>query len=129
MGGDGLYDTGLIQLATPETAEGCLVTFFGGDMEELPAAKEFVKAYKAKYGPLGPFSTYAYDAANIVIEAIKRAGKKDRAAVLAEVKKTKDFHGAIGVTNFDDRGDTLNKMIGIFQASGDRFKYIGPAEP
>ena len=129
MGGDGMYDTTLIKLATPQAAEGTYITFFGADMEQLPTAKEFVLAYKAKYGEIGPFSTYAYDAANIVIEAIKRAGKKDRAAVLAEVKKTKDFHGAIGVTNFDARGDTLNKMIGIFQASGDRFQYIGPAEP
>jgi len=129
MGGDGMFDTTLIKLATPEAAEGTYVTFFGADMEQVPTAKEFVNSYKAKYGEIGPFSTYAYDATNIIIEAIKRAGKKDREAILAEVKKTKDFNGAIGVTNFDSKGDTLNKMIGIFQVSGDKFKYTGPAEP
>lgn len=128
MGGDGLCDNIFVSLATKDAAQGTIATMVGADMNKVPEAANFVNSYEKHFGPVGLYSAYAYDATNIIIDAVKRSGAPDRDKVLREVKGTKDFKGAIGITNFDERGDNLNKFIGIFEVKGDKFEYIGPAE-
>lgn len=127
MGGDGLFDAALITLATPQAAEGAYLTTIGSDIHQMPAATEFVKAYEAKFGPLGAYSAYAYEAANIAIWAIRQAGAKDRAAVLAAMKTLKDRPGLFGLQNFDERGDSLIHDIGIFTVHDGQFKFVKTA--
>jgi branched-chain amino acid transport system substrate-binding protein len=128
MGGDGISDRTFIKLATPELAEGTYFTMVGADITRVPSAKDFVSAFQAKYGEPGAFSAYGYDAAGVIIDAIKRAGKKDRTAVLSEVRNTKDYRGATGTINFDRYGDTTNKFIGVFNVEAGKFNYVGKAE-
>jgi len=73
MGGDGLFDRALIDLAGPQTAEGAYLTTIGSDIYQIPTAKAFVAAYEAVYGPVGAYSAYAYEAANVVLQAIRTA--------------------------------------------------------
>ncbi len=127
MGGDGLRPDDFIALAGP-AAEGAYCTAIGGDVTLMPTAKQFVEAYRSRYGEPGTFSAHAYDATNIIIEAIRRAGRKDRAAILETVRNTQDFQGALGPTSFDSNGDTTNKLIGVFQVVKAAYKYMGPAE-
>ncbi len=124
MGGDGVFDVTLIQLVSPELAEGSYATMLGIDPHELPSAKDFVARYEARYGELGSFSAYGYDAANVLIEAIARAGSKDRAMILREVKKTKDFQGILGILNFDAKGDAVGRSLGIFKIENGKFRFI-----
>lgn len=124
---DGLYVTTFIELAQ-EDAEGVYCTFFGADVNKMDSAKDFIETYKNRFGQMGPYGAYAYDAANIIIEAIRRTGKKDRQAILAEVRNTKDFSGIIGVTNFDEKGDTTLRLIGVFLVNNRVFEYVGPAK-
>ncbi|HXV19008.1 MAG TPA: ABC transporter substrate-binding protein, partial [Candidatus Omnitrophota bacterium] len=124
MGGDGIFDAQLIRLTTPELAEGTYSTMLGVDPHSLPAAKDFVTRYEARYGEIGSFSAYGYDAANVLIEAIRRAGTKDREAVLKEVRNTKDFAGVLGTVNFDEKGDAVGKSVGIFRIEKGKFKFL-----
>lgn len=143
MGGDGLCDNIFISLATKDAAQGTVATMVGADMKKVAEGAElarraggaspegtvgFVQSYEKHFGPVGLYSAYAYDAANIMIDAIRRSGGVDRKKILDEVRDTKDFKGAIGITNFDEKGDNLNKFIGIFEVKSDKFEYIGPAE-
>ena len=127
MGGDGIASAAFVELATPAIAEGTYATMVGGDMRELAGAQEFIAAYEKKYGPVGQWSAYGYDATNIVIEAIRKANSKDRQAILRAMHEVKDFQGVIGTTNFDEKGDSLNQFIGVFKVEGGQWKYIGPA--
>lgn len=129
MSGDGSFDVTLIKLASPQFAEGTTVTMLGVDPKSLPSAKDFVARYQARYGPIGSFSAYAYDATNVLIEAIRRAGVKDREAVLREVRAMKDFHGVLGPVNFDPKGDAIGKSIGIFQVQNGEFKFLEEVKP
>ncbi|MBI3252858.1 MAG: branched-chain amino acid ABC transporter substrate-binding protein [Candidatus Omnitrophica bacterium] len=129
MGGDGIYDVTLIHLASAEIAEGTTATMLGVDPHALPAAKDFVTRYEARYGPIGSFSAYAYDAANVLIEAVRRAGKKDREGVLREVRATKDFPGILGTVNFDARGDAVGKSVGIFKVTNGKFEFLEEVKP
>ena len=129
MGGDGIFDVTLIQLVSPEFAEGTYATMLGVDPHSLDSAKDFVARYEARYGEIGSFSAYAYDAANVLIEAIRRAAKKDRESVLKEVRNTKDFPGILGALNFDEKGDAVGKSIGIFKVESGKFKFLEEVKP
>ena len=127
MGGDGLYDGSLITLAGPELAEGVYITTIGSDIHKIPTAQAFVTAYEAAYGPVGAYSAYAYEAANIAIWAIRQAGVKERAGVLASMKALKDYPGIFGPQNFDADGDSLIHDIGIFEVKGGKFSFVKTA--
>lgn len=127
LGGDGLANPVFSQLATPEIADGTLATMVGGDLSKVPSAQEFIKSYEAKFGPVGQWSAYAYDAANILIESIRKAGVKDRQAVLKSIREIPKFNGVTGVISFDQKGDTLNQSIGVFKFQNGKLEYVGPA--
>jgi len=127
MGGDGLFDAALITLATPHAAEGIYLTTIGSDMHQIPTAQAFVKEYEGRFGPIGAYSAYAYEATGIAIEAIRRAGKQDRAAVLASMKTLKDYPGLFGPHNFDEKGDSLIRDIGIFTVKDGTFTFVKTA--
>ncbi len=128
MGGDGVAMPTFIEVATPEIAEGVYATMVGGDTKKLPSAQEFIRAYETKYGPVGQWSAYSYDAANIVISAIQKASKKDRKAILHAMREISGFHGVTGEIVFDKKGDNQNQFIGMFQVEKGHFVYLGPAE-
>lgn len=124
MGGDGIFEASLAQLAGPDIAEGTYATMLGVDPHQVPGAQDFVTRYEARYGEIGSFSAYGYDAASVLIEAIRRAGKKDREAVLAQMRTLKDFPGILGLVNFDEKGDAIGKSVGIFKMESGKFKFI-----
>ena len=127
MGGDGLFDPVLIDLATPTAAEGVYLTTIGSDIHRVSTAREFVRAYELQFGPIGAYSAYAYEATSIAIWAIHQAGVKDRAAVLAAMKTLTDYPGLFGPHNFDERGDSLIRDIGIFTVRDGRFVFVKTA--
>lgn len=127
MGGDGLFDPVLIELATPQAAEGVYLTTIGSDIRQVPTAQAFVKAYEARYGPIGAYSAYAYEASTIVIWAIRQAGSKDRQAVLAAMKTLKDYPGLFGPQNFDEKGDSRIRDIGLFTVRDGTFVFLKTA--
>ncbi len=128
MGGDGLANPIYSQLATPEIAEGTLATMVGGDIHQVPAAKAFISAYESKYGEVGQWSAYSYDAANILIDAVRKAGSKNREAVLKAMREIPDFKGITGPVVFDEKGDNKHQFIGVFKFRDGKLEYVGPAE-
>ncbi|OGW72401.1 MAG: hypothetical protein A2Y02_01085 [Omnitrophica bacterium GWA2_52_12] len=128
MGGDGLASPIFIDLASAPIAEGTYATMVGGDMEKIPAARGFITAYTAKFGTPGQWSAYGYDAANILIDAIRRAGAADREAVLKAMRGIPAFTGITGEVSFDERGDNRHQFIGVFKFESGKLVYIGAAE-
>jgi len=124
MGGDGLFEPTLIQLATAQAADGVYITTLGGDIHQVPSAAGFVRSYEAKYGHMGAYAAYSYEATRIAIEAIRRAGAKDRQAVLAAMKGIKQYPGILGVHSFDARGDTTIRTIGIYTVRDGKFQFL-----
>ncbi len=130
VGGDGLYDVrGFIQGAEGAT-EGAYVSFIGPDIQSVPQAKEFVTAYKSRFGSdPGTFAAQTYVALNILLEGIKKAGlqdgKVDRKAVLEAVHGTKDYQSILGIPiTFTQEGNLAGGTIFMFQVKGDRFVQV-----
>jgi branched-chain amino acid transport system substrate-binding protein len=93
-----------------DTAEGSLIVGKAYIGESSP----FVKAYKAAgykeyYEAIGP---YAYEAVNLIIEAIKRVGPDDKKK-LAKTIREMEYHGILGMTKFNEFGQTITGGLTI----------------
>ncbi len=123
---DGCMENAFIDAAGPENANGRVYLTFGGVLPENQTGKgkEFVDKYKAKYGSMPEaYAIYSYEAANVALEAIRKAGKKDRAAIIDAAFAIKDFPGALGTWSFDQNGDTtLHKLSGSVVRDG-KFQF------
>ena len=124
MGGDGLFDPVLIELATAQAAEGIWLTTIGSDVRQMPTAQHFVREYESRFGQVGAYSAYAYEATSIAIWAVKQAARKDRQAVLAAMKTLSDYPGLFGLQNFDEKGDSRIRDIGLFTVRDGRFVFL-----
>jgi branched-chain amino acid transport system substrate-binding protein len=104
----GLYPKKFFEI-TKEASEGTVVTKPGIPMEKLEAWATFKEAYdKEGYKePAGWYSLYAYDAANILINAIEKVGL-DREKVVEEIRKTK-HEGLTGDDiSFNEEGQNIH---------------------
>ncbi len=119
--GDGVYDPTFIAIAG-KSAEGTYVTF-GKDPSGLPTSKTFNEKYTAKYGAPGPYSIYAYDAANIILTAIQQTGTTD-GLKLAEYISRNTFKGAFGDISFDKNGDVTKAPYVVWQVRDGKFVQV-----
>ena len=125
VGPDGQFEPIDYIQAAGGAAEGNYVSFVGPDVRQIPEAAQYVKDFEAKYGAFASYGPLAYEAANIIIDGIRRAGKADRAAVRDAVRNTKDFKGILGVPiTFDDKGDVAGGLIWMYQVKGDKFVQV-----
>ncbi|MEI7770986.1 MAG: branched-chain amino acid ABC transporter substrate-binding protein, partial [Chloroflexales bacterium] len=126
MGPDGIYEDAFIEAAGKDIAEGVYVTFGGVPSAELTGAgKAWYEAYKAKYNSEPQvYAVYGYDAASVILAAIEKTCKVDRAAVRDAVFATKDFDGALGKWSFDANGDTSLTTMSGAQVTDGKFKFV-----
>ncbi|MBI5893338.1 MAG: branched-chain amino acid ABC transporter substrate-binding protein [Deltaproteobacteria bacterium] len=125
MSGDGTIDKEFIKIAGKENAEGTYLTF-SPDPSNIPSAKAFLDKYHAKYGEHGPYSIYAYDAANILLTGIKNAGVLDGKKISEAVHNIK-YDGALGAVQFDKKGDVLKAPYIVWRTKDGDFKeYWAP---
>lgn len=124
---DGCYELSFIESAQQENLKNCYATMGGVDWPALkgPGA-EFVKKFQAKFGKdPEAYAIYGYEAAKVALEAIAKAGKKDREEITKIALATKDFDkGALGKWSFDPEGDISLQNFTISKIEGGKFKPV-----
>ncbi|HEV2092473.1 MAG TPA: branched-chain amino acid ABC transporter substrate-binding protein [Rubrobacter sp.] len=127
VGPDGIFVDELIGQAG-DPVNGIYVTFGGLPQSELSAeGQEFVETYESKYDDdLQPYTAYAYEAANVMLDAIERAaeeagGVPERQAVVEQVFATEDYEGVLGTWSFDEEGDTSLTELSVQKVEDDEF--------
>lgn len=113
IGGDGLLG---LEEEAPEATGVYITTGFLPDQPGA-AAQQFVQAYQQRYGalPTGD-AALAYDAVNLVLQAIGEAGASRRAIRdhVAGIGTTHPaFAGVTGSIAFDENGDAVNKDVAV----------------
>ncbi len=108
-----LYSSELLKLGGA-AVEGLYLTVSFYPEDTRPEVQDFVKSYQEKYGKLPTqFAAQAYDATNLVIEALKK-GATDRKSLRDNLAGIKDFPGVTGKTTFDENRDvnkTLSRLV------------------
>ena len=140
-GGDGLYAAEILRGAGFPAAEGWYATIAAPNILENPEAAPIIESFAKKYGQQPEnYSITAYDAAQIILDAVKRvadSGKEvTREAVRDAIQAThvKTIQGEIA---FDENGDLRSRVISVFRiVKNDKYplddvlhqyKYIGVA--
>ena len=89
------------------------------DLAAYPGGKDFLAAYKAKYGSANPdpYAIYGYEAMKLGLDTIAKLGAKgnDKAAVLAALFATTNRSSVLGTYGFDKNGDTTLKSYGLYK--------------
>jgi branched-chain amino acid transport system substrate-binding protein len=120
MSPDGTYEQALIDAAGKD-AEGVYATFGGVPPKELTGSgKTWYESYKKKFNAEPEaYAAYGYESAKVIVNAINKVCKNDRAAIRDAVMTTKDFEGVLGKWSFDENGDTsLTTMSGNVVKNG-----------
>jgi branched-chain amino acid transport system substrate-binding protein len=109
--GDGACTDKMAELAGP-AAEGLLCSQAGIPVQA--AGKKFLDAYRAKF-KIDPilYSPFTYDATNLLLNAMKKAGSSDPAKYLPALAAS-DYTGASGNIQFDEKGDRKDAEMTIF---------------
>jgi branched-chain amino acid transport system substrate-binding protein len=104
------------------------------NLTAYPGGKEFLAAYKAKYGVSNPdpYSIYGYEDMKLGLETIANlAGKgSEKAAVREALFAIRSRNSVLGTYGFDSNGDTTLKAYGLYKVGPEGtpkfFKTITP---
>jgi len=100
IGGDGIDSNEFIKIAGPNSERTVVVTT--SPILDADFTDRYERLYNEK--PSG-YVASSYDAANILISAIKNVKEKDPGKIAEVISATKDFKGVTGLISFDKKGD------------------------
>jgi len=132
MGGDAMDNPKIVEIGGA-AVEGFVHTTFPYDpsMTDMsPIAKKFTENWKKAYPSKEPNVNAAlgYDTYLMVLDAIKRAGKAEPAAITKALAATKGFEGVTGSTTINATHDA-EKPVGLVQIKDGKKTYIGSITP
>jgi branched-chain amino acid transport system substrate-binding protein len=127
MGGDGICSGELPKLAAGTMADGQVVCAEAGGVEG--AAKksmdDFYAAFKKKYNAdVQVYAPYVYDALNVMVAAMVKAGSAEPAKYLPVLAKTEGHKGVTGTIAFDNKGDIKNGALTLYTYKGGKREQI-----
>jgi len=139
--GDGLASADFLKGAGFPAAEGWYITIAAPHMLEDPKVKDWVERYQKKYGSAPEdYSITAYDAALVILDAIKRvaeSGKEVNRDNVRDAMQSTKIETLQGEVAFDGNGDIRNRVVSVFKVTKDaghpvddmshQFKYVGVA--
>lgn len=123
--GDGACSGSMARLAGA-AAEGLLCVQAGREADA--ATTRFVDAYKARFN-VAPvqYAPGAYDAANVLIEAMKKADSAEPSKFLPALARI-SLAGATGTIAFDSNGDLSHAPFTVFTMKGGRLEQVAEVE-
>lgn len=113
VGGDGVCTDKVAELAG-DAVQNIICSEAGLALSKMEKGADFQKRYQDRFNaPVQIYAPFTYDAVMVVVDAIKRAGATDAAAILAEMPKT-NYQGVIGNIAFDEKGDMKEGTITLY---------------
>jgi branched-chain amino acid transport system substrate-binding protein len=117
VGGDGICSSELAKLAGDGMADGQVVCAEAGGVEagQKVGMEKFGVDFKKKFNAdVQVYSPYVYDAVNVMVAAMVKAGSADPAKYLPVLAQTTDFKGVTGNISFDQKGDVKNGALTLY---------------
>jgi branched-chain amino acid transport system substrate-binding protein len=122
LGGDGWDSPDLFKIGGDTINGSYFSDHFAPDVAS-DQAKQFVATFTAKYGvaPSG-LSALGYEAAEVLVDAIRRAGKDDPTAIRDAIAQTKDFQGVTGKITIDAERNAQKSAV-VLKIEGGKAKF------
>ncbi|MED3563112.1 ABC transporter substrate-binding protein [Bacillus xiapuensis] len=123
LGVDGFDSPKFLELGKENTQGATFTTsFYATDTRE--AVQNFVKAWHDKYKDSEPdmLSSQSFDATEVILEAMKKAGT-DREKLAKAINETKDFEGTSGKISFNAQHEVVKPVIFMTVKDG-KFQYV-----
>ena len=120
MGGDGICTAELPKLAAGSIGDRKVICAEAGGVDgSLQAGMDKFRAdYKKKFGiEVQLYAPYVYDAVNVMVAAMQKAGSADPKKYLPELAKI-SYKGVTGNIAFDAKGDIKNGALTLFTFKG-----------
>ncbi len=128
VGPDGWDSPELVKVAGDAIDGGYFSNHYSPD-DTRPEVVAWVKKYKAKYGQTpDALGTLAYDAANLLFEAIRKAKSDDPANIRDGLATIKGFQGVTGRYTMDKNGDPIKSAVIIRMENGKQ-KFLEVVNP
>jgi len=128
MGGDGWDSEKLFELGGSAVDGSYVSNHYSAD-DPTPRVQDFIKKYQAKYGNVpDSLAALGYDAAKVVIEAMKRAPDVSGPALRDAIAQTKDFPGVAGTITLDEKRNPVKPAV-VLTVEGGKFKYKATVAP
>jgi branched-chain amino acid transport system substrate-binding protein len=124
LSGDGVCTSEMLKLASGAMGGGVFCTQAGIPMDKMPGGAQFRARFKERFKTdVQLYAPYAYDATNLLIEAMKLANSAEPAKYLPQMQKL-DVKGITGQLAFDARGDNRYGGITLNQFAGGKWTPI-----
>lgn len=130
IGGDGWDDPKVVEIAGKDAINNTYFSNHYSPDDKDPLAVKFAEAYNKEYGQApSAFAALGYDAALMLIDAIKRAGTTDSDKIRDALEQTKDLKVVSGVITLDAKHNPIKSAVVIeFKDGKQIFKEkIAPA--
>lgn len=93
-------------------------------LENLPLGWRYAGRFSRRFdGQNTNFSMYAYDAVQVIVAAIERAGSLDKSAVTEALRAT-DYEGYTGPIAFDGAGELVRGAVSLYNIEDGNLKWI-----
>ena len=125
MGADGVNTPEFAKLAGKD-AEGAYASSAGAPKEAMPGYASFNDKFKARFKTdIQAYAPYTYDAARVLLDAMKRADSADPKKFMPEIAKTQ-LQGVTGEIAFEPNGDIKNGAVSLYQLQAGSWKGLTP---
>jgi branched-chain amino acid transport system substrate-binding protein len=128
IGSDSWGSQELLRLGGPDLEGSYFSTHYAPDIA-TPKAQKFIREYEAKYGKKpDDVAALTYDAGNLLLAAISKAGSLDRKKVRDALATIEEFEGGTGLMKFKNACDPIKSAV-ILQIREGKFNYFSSVQP
>ena len=112
LGADAWDSPVLVEMGGAQPLNNTYFTNFYSIEDRNPVSNAFVEAYKKEYGQTpDSMAAMGYDAAKLLVDAIKRANSTDANKIKEALAATKNFSSVSGEMSLNDRHDAVRGVV------------------
>lgn len=128
LGGDGWESTKLYELGG-DALNGHYFSNHYSPEDPRPLVKDFIARFTKRFGnPPDSLAVLGFDAANVAIAAIERAGTTDGRKVRASISETRDFPGVGGTITLDAERNATKPAV-VLKIQDGSASFVTSVEP
>ncbi|MFB1479469.1 ABC transporter substrate-binding protein [Corallococcus sp. RDP092CA] len=128
LGGDGWDSDKLYELGGSALEGSYFSNHYSPDNPD-PVVQNFLKKYRSAYGAVpDSVAVLAYDAARLLVDAMKRAPDTSGPALRDAIAATKDFPGVAGTINLDANRDAVKQAV-VMKVEGGKAVFVTTVKP